>query len=134
MGEWQRRSRQPRTTLAQLDQVQDCQRWKLTSNTIANLGKINPASPLHSRVPALLNRYALHDNTGAGERRDENSDDQTNPDDPDLDPTAHDSKQKHAHGHFANPYKRDPGYLAEQFILGCFEVCVQVTNSSAQSS
>ena len=79
-------------------------------------------------IPALLNGYALHNHTGTGECSDQDSDDQTEPDNPDLDFIAHNPKQKHAHSHLAHAYERDAGHLAEQFILGCFEVCGHIAN------
>lgn len=139
MGESQRRSRRRQTMLEQTG-ISFCGSNKgkriaaLTPNSVANFGEIDPAMTWQSRVPALLNWYALYDSNSAGEHRDENSDNQAAPDKPYLELIPHNSKKKCANSQFTYPDERNSHHLAEQFVLDSFDIYDLITDIGAQTS
>lgn len=85
----------------------------LTSNSVTNLGKVEPTMAWGSWVPGFLNWNTLHYNSNAGEKRNNSSDCKTSQDDHLLDSTPHNSKKKYAHSGFANANDHYSRYLAE---------------------
>lgn len=137
MGESQRRSRRRRTTLDQAKlsisrSNSGNHRGAPTSDSVANLGEIEPACSWYGRVPALLDWCALHYDSNASEHRDKSSGRNANPDKPNLCLISHNSKKEYANGHLAYANGHDSRHLTEQFVLDSRDIGGWIIDIHAQ--
>lgn len=106
----------------------------LTSNSEANLRKVEPACSFDSWIPSLLHRQALYYDSDAGEQCDENGSRKEPPNEPNLDLISHNSKKEDANGTFANTDYHKTSHLAKHFVLDSCEVDGWITDLCVQSS
>lgn len=133
-GEGEVRGDEPCCKTVKITSHSDGRSRKLTSNSIPNMGKIDPAIAWYLRVPDTLGGNALHEGHNTGEQREDSRDCKTRPDNHDLNLTSHNPKQEPSDSEFAQANCHQARKLANQFPLHALHVDIGIANIFRQLS
>lgn len=105
----------------------------LTSNSVSDIRKIEPAGSFRIWIPSPFDGYTLHNHSDASKQRDNGRYSHAGPDKHNLNPISHDSKKERANCQFSYSDGHETRHLAEHFILGGGDVTCQIIHIGEES-
>jgi len=106
----------------------------LTSNSVADIGKVKPAFSWGRWVPRLLHRHTLDDDSDACKEGEHRRDEKAAPDNPNMNLVSYDAKKESPHGCFADANDHETSNLAEELIFNGSVIDCCITDIGVQLS